>query len=165
MLTDTNFWIDVSDELNRRTIGPARTFLAQPRAATFKVSLISWGELAAGFGLVAATGESSLFADASCVGGRKNRSRVGAKGRQIGRERQLDRGHGQNVGASIGDARFSIQPRATIEGDELLVVKVVAVRAPSRGRVASQREATYLNQRSRMERARERRCCSRLAAS
>ena len=48
MLTDTNFWIDVSDELNRRTIGPARTFLAQHRAATFKVSIISWGELAAG---------------------------------------------------------------------------------------------------------------------
>jgi hypothetical protein len=48
MLTDTSFWIDVSDELNRGIVGPARSFMARHRAAAFKVSIITWGELAAG---------------------------------------------------------------------------------------------------------------------
>ena len=48
MLTDTNFWIDVHNELARGMIGPARAFMAQHRATNFKVSIITWGELAAG---------------------------------------------------------------------------------------------------------------------
>jgi hypothetical protein len=49
MLTDTNFWIHLQEEKHRGEIGPARAFMARHRAADLKVSIITWGELAAGF--------------------------------------------------------------------------------------------------------------------
>ena len=48
MLTDTSFWIDLAQERERRQIGPAHQFLARHRTAQFKVSIITWGELACG---------------------------------------------------------------------------------------------------------------------
>src|SRR5947207_15412643 len=49
MLTDTTFWIDLMEERRDDRIGPARSFIARHRAETLQVSVISWGELAAGF--------------------------------------------------------------------------------------------------------------------
>lgn len=48
MLTDTNFWIDAANELNRGIVGPARAFMARHRASRLEVSIITWGELAVG---------------------------------------------------------------------------------------------------------------------
>jgi predicted nucleic acid-binding protein len=48
MLTDTTFWIDLAEEKDRGEAGPARQFLARHRAATLRVSIITWGELAPG---------------------------------------------------------------------------------------------------------------------
>jgi predicted nucleic acid-binding protein len=48
MLTDTTFWIDLGDEREGGQGGPATDFLAQHRASTLEVSIITWGELAAG---------------------------------------------------------------------------------------------------------------------
>jgi tRNA(fMet)-specific endonuclease VapC len=48
MLTDTTFWIDLSQERGRRTTGPAHAFLARHRAFELKASVITWGELAEG---------------------------------------------------------------------------------------------------------------------
>jgi tRNA(fMet)-specific endonuclease VapC len=48
MLTDTTFWIDLGHEQERRTRGPAHQFLGQHRAFDLQVSIITWGELAAG---------------------------------------------------------------------------------------------------------------------
>jgi predicted nucleic acid-binding protein len=49
MLTDTTFWIDLLGERSRRQPGPAARFIAKHRAARFRVSIITWGELAVGF--------------------------------------------------------------------------------------------------------------------
>src|SRR5437868_15441349 len=49
MLTDTNFWIHIQEEVNRGVVGPAREFMARHRAAELKASIITWGELAPGF--------------------------------------------------------------------------------------------------------------------
>jgi hypothetical protein len=49
MLTDTTFWIDLQGERRRRQPGPAARFIAMHRAVRFRVSIITWGELAAGF--------------------------------------------------------------------------------------------------------------------
>ena len=48
MLTDTTFWIDLNEELRRGIVGRARTFMARHRATPLRVSIITWGELAAG---------------------------------------------------------------------------------------------------------------------
>jgi predicted nucleic acid-binding protein len=49
VLTDTTFWIDLLKERRDRQRGSATDFLAQHRASTLEVSIITWGELAAGF--------------------------------------------------------------------------------------------------------------------
>lgn len=49
MLTDTTFWIDLLEERRDRRRGPASEFLAQHRASALEISIITWGELAAGF--------------------------------------------------------------------------------------------------------------------
>jgi predicted nucleic acid-binding protein len=49
MLTDTTFWIDLLRERGRRQLGPASRFIAMHRAIRFRVSVITWGELAEGF--------------------------------------------------------------------------------------------------------------------
>jgi predicted nucleic acid-binding protein len=48
MLTDTTFWIDLLEEQARGELGGARRFLARHRAHQLSVSIITWGELAAG---------------------------------------------------------------------------------------------------------------------
>jgi predicted nucleic acid-binding protein len=49
MLTDTTFWVDLLEERRDRLVGPATQFLAAHRAASLEVSIVTWGELAAGF--------------------------------------------------------------------------------------------------------------------
>ena len=48
MLTDTTFWVDLAEERASQQTGPAHRFLAQNRAASFEISIITWGELAPG---------------------------------------------------------------------------------------------------------------------
>ncbi len=48
MLTDTTFWVDLAEERANRQVGPAHAFLADHRAHDLEVSIITWGELAAG---------------------------------------------------------------------------------------------------------------------
>ncbi len=48
MLTDTTFWIDLAEERALGMGGPAHEFLARHRAAELEVSIVTWGELAAG---------------------------------------------------------------------------------------------------------------------
>lgn len=48
MLFDTTFWIDLGDERERGERGPAHRFMASHRSAALQVSIVSWGELAAG---------------------------------------------------------------------------------------------------------------------
>lgn len=48
MLTDTTFWLDLIDERRNRRRGPAHAFLAAHRAHRFRVSLVTWEELAEG---------------------------------------------------------------------------------------------------------------------
>jgi predicted nucleic acid-binding protein len=48
MLTDTTFWIDLAEERASRRVGGAHHFLAQHRAQPLEVSIVTWGELAAG---------------------------------------------------------------------------------------------------------------------
>ena len=48
MFLDTNFLIELEDELAERRVGPARTFLARHRAEASNISVISVGEFAAG---------------------------------------------------------------------------------------------------------------------
>lgn len=48
MLTDTTFWIDLAEEQTLGRRGPAHQFLAQHRAQSLEVSIVTWGELAAG---------------------------------------------------------------------------------------------------------------------
>jgi hypothetical protein len=49
MLTDTTFWIDLLRERSGRQPGPASHFIAAHRAMRFRVSVVTWGELAEGF--------------------------------------------------------------------------------------------------------------------
>jgi predicted nucleic acid-binding protein len=49
VLTDTTFWIDLSEERQTGRRGPAFVFLGAHRAQSLEVSIITWGELAAGF--------------------------------------------------------------------------------------------------------------------
>jgi predicted nucleic acid-binding protein len=48
MLTDTTFWIDLAEELAAGGQGAARQFIAAHRSIHLEVSIITWGELAAG---------------------------------------------------------------------------------------------------------------------
>jgi predicted nucleic acid-binding protein len=48
MLTDTTFWVDLAQEQANREAGRAHRFLARHRAQNLEVSIITWGELAAG---------------------------------------------------------------------------------------------------------------------
>jgi predicted nucleic acid-binding protein len=48
VLTDTTFWIDVVEERQERRRGPAHHFLSRNRSHILRVSVITWGELAAG---------------------------------------------------------------------------------------------------------------------
>jgi predicted nucleic acid-binding protein len=48
MLTDTTFWVDLARERDSRQRGPAHQFLARHRTQSLEVSIITWGELAAG---------------------------------------------------------------------------------------------------------------------
>ena len=48
MLTDTTFWIDLAEERANGLRGPAHQFLDRNRAQNLEVSIITWGELAAG---------------------------------------------------------------------------------------------------------------------
>lgn len=49
LLLDTSFLIELQDELDQRRAGPARRFLAEHRAETYCVSLVSVAEFAEGF--------------------------------------------------------------------------------------------------------------------
>ena len=49
MLTDTTFWIDLLRERRDGQRGAAHEFIAAHRRFTLEVSIITWGELAAGF--------------------------------------------------------------------------------------------------------------------
>lgn len=49
MLTDTTFWVDLLKERRDRRSGPATQFLARHRGDSLEISIITWGELAAGF--------------------------------------------------------------------------------------------------------------------
>ena len=53
MLTDTTFWIDLGRERQRRVQGPATAFINKHRSYRFSISIVTWGELAAGFEHVA----------------------------------------------------------------------------------------------------------------
>jgi len=46
--TDTTFWIDLAEELAAGEQGGARQFIATHRSSHLEVSIITWGELAAG---------------------------------------------------------------------------------------------------------------------
>lgn len=48
MLVDTTFWIDLAMERARNERGPAHLFLGRRRSSGLAVSIITWGELAAG---------------------------------------------------------------------------------------------------------------------
>jgi predicted nucleic acid-binding protein len=48
MLTDTTFWVDLLEERADGAEGPAHDFLARNRSHALRVSLVTWGELAAG---------------------------------------------------------------------------------------------------------------------
>jgi predicted nucleic acid-binding protein len=48
MLTDTTFWIDLAAERACGRAGGAHRFIARHRAQSLQVSIITWGELAAG---------------------------------------------------------------------------------------------------------------------
>lgn len=48
MLTDTTFWIDLAEEQVSGRAGGAHRFLAEHRSQSVEVSIVTWGELAAG---------------------------------------------------------------------------------------------------------------------
>ena len=48
MLTDTTFWVDLAQERANGQSGAAYRFLARHRAQNVEVSIVTWGELAAG---------------------------------------------------------------------------------------------------------------------
>lgn len=49
IVADTNFWIDLEAERAAGQRGPAHAFLARHREEVFAMSVITWGELAAGY--------------------------------------------------------------------------------------------------------------------
>ncbi len=49
MLTDTTFWIDLLDERRLKRPGAASGFIGAHRAFRFRVSIVTWAELAEGF--------------------------------------------------------------------------------------------------------------------
>jgi predicted nucleic acid-binding protein len=49
VLTDTTFWIDLLLERRDERRGPASAFIAAHRASAFRLSIVTWGELAGGF--------------------------------------------------------------------------------------------------------------------
>jgi len=48
VLTDTTFWVDLAQERAIGQRGPAHRFLAGHGAQNMEVSIVTWGELAAG---------------------------------------------------------------------------------------------------------------------
>ncbi len=48
MLTDTTFWIDLAEERASGTLGGAHRFIGRHRSQELQVSIVTWGELAAG---------------------------------------------------------------------------------------------------------------------
>ena len=48
MLTDTTFWVDLAQERASGQSGAVHRFLARHRAQNMEVSIVTWGELAAG---------------------------------------------------------------------------------------------------------------------
>ena len=50
MLTDTTFWVDLAQERANGAAGAAHEFLGRHRAQSLEVSIVTWGELAAGVG-------------------------------------------------------------------------------------------------------------------
>jgi predicted nucleic acid-binding protein len=54
VLTDTTFWVDLLQERRDQRRGPASQFKARHRAFALEVSIVTWGELAAGFNSPAA---------------------------------------------------------------------------------------------------------------
>jgi len=48
VLVDTTFWADIERERRQGRRGPARQFIARHRPHELRVSIITWGELAAG---------------------------------------------------------------------------------------------------------------------
>jgi predicted nucleic acid-binding protein len=50
VLTDTTFWIDLLKERSEGKKGSTSTFLHRHRSAPLEVSIVTWGELAVGFG-------------------------------------------------------------------------------------------------------------------
>ncbi len=48
MFLDTNFLIDLEEEIGTNRVGPARLFLASHRREEFQVSVVAMGEFAAG---------------------------------------------------------------------------------------------------------------------
>lgn len=48
MLVDTTFWVDLERERRTHRHGPARQFVARHRTHELRISIITWGELAAG---------------------------------------------------------------------------------------------------------------------
>jgi predicted nucleic acid-binding protein len=48
MLTDTTFWVDLAQERAKGGAGAAHEFLGRHRAQSLEVSIVTWGELAAG---------------------------------------------------------------------------------------------------------------------
>ena len=48
MLADTTFWIDLAEERASGQPRAAHRFMAQNRAQSVEVSIVTWGELAAG---------------------------------------------------------------------------------------------------------------------
>ena len=48
MLTDTTFWIDLAEERASGQPQAAYRFMARNRAQSLEVSIVTWGELAAG---------------------------------------------------------------------------------------------------------------------
>lgn len=49
MLTDTTFWIDLTEERIAGERGRAHRFMAAHRAQELRVSIVTWGELAEGY--------------------------------------------------------------------------------------------------------------------
>ena len=49
MLTDTTFWVDLLEERRDSQTGSASRSLAAHRPLALEVSIVTWGELAAGF--------------------------------------------------------------------------------------------------------------------
>ena len=48
MLTDTTFWIDLAEERAGGQAGRAHRFMTLHRSQSLEVSIVTWGELAAG---------------------------------------------------------------------------------------------------------------------